>query len=119
MAVTLKIDGDPAGGFIGEVHDGSAQTIHQPKSGSMIEALMEMIFSHFGKPENSQAFVNMVQTQLATPTDAGTIDQTVTVDQTTAEATTTATDPAPATDETEPTPPAATDEAHPEEDQQH
>lgn len=47
MPVTMKMDGDAAGGWMGEVHDGTLTT-HSPEGETMFEAFMNMLHDHFG-----------------------------------------------------------------------
>lgn len=55
MAVTVKLDGDPEGGWIGEVHDGQTHTSHSPEGGSQHQALLDMIRRHWGEAESGDS----------------------------------------------------------------
>ena len=55
MATTMKIDGDPEGGWIGEVHDGQTFMVHRPAGGTVFEAFLNMIHMHYGeKPATAE-----------------------------------------------------------------
>ena len=56
MAFFAKLDGDAEKGWMGEVHDGSTLTTHNPDGETLLEALSNMLKAHFGvHPTNAVA----------------------------------------------------------------
>lgn len=70
MPVTMKMDGDEAGGWMGEVHDGQTLTTHAPEGTTMFHAFLNMLEAHFGihdQPAADELPVEDIKTEASPP----------------------------------------------------
>ncbi len=47
MAINIKLDGDPKGGWMGEIHDGVQLHTYSPDGEAPLPALLNMLRGHF------------------------------------------------------------------------
>lgn len=81
MPFTATLDGDPEGGWIGEIHDGQVHTVHHPVGETLRMALSHMLHMHFGDNPGAAPDGRMeAEHQLAIKDDPATVNPQVASD---------------------------------------